>query len=392
MAHPKRPITANIKRLNRFMDQKKLAAVVVRSGQNLTYLSGIAYPSTHGRQLDLTDSPRGFLLVWPRKGEPVIIVNRTMERLTSRESWIERVEAYEPYAESPYSRLCKILKDIGLDREQVGIERDYVSAKHLEEVRNSLPQMKMVDCTAMMDEVRWIKTPEEIACFKEGADLLDDAFLDVFSSIRPGDTEREVHSRMIYSCLRRGVESAHGVLGSSTNDSESNGKEWGLHYDQYITNKLVFHKGDVIRTDYIAYVQGHGYPGHQSRNAVLGKPNAEQIRDYRIVRDAYRMGMDRCRHGAKACEVFETVVDNFKKHGWEFNPSFRMVGHSVGAWWHQQEPILSRDSSIVLEEGMVLALEVAKRYWHIQDLLVVRKDGSELISDKFSTDEIFIVE
>ena len=70
-----RPMLVNVERLNRFMDEHQLAAVVARSGNNFTYLSGIAYPGTLARHLDLADSPRGVYLIWPRKGEPAIVLN-----------------------------------------------------------------------------------------------------------------------------------------------------------------------------------------------------------------------------------------------------------------------------------------------------------------------------
>jgi Xaa-Pro aminopeptidase len=379
MANTRRPVIANIERLNECMDRDNLSAVAVRSGQNFTYLSGVAYPGTLARLQDLTDSMRGVILLWPRKGEPVIVLNKTAERLTLRDSWIKHVEIYDAYDESPYSRLCKVIKDAELDRERVGFEKNFVSATHWEEVQRLLPRIQMVDCTQMMDEVRWIKTPGEIVLLKKGADLLDDAYLEVFPTIRPGDTERAVHSRLIGSCLGRGAGWAHGILNSSRNEIPYAGE-----------SDIVLRKGDVIRTDYVSYVQG--YPGHQSRNAVLGKPSAEQQRDYKINRDIYRMTVDRCRSGVKVGDLFEFVVDEFKKHGWEFKPVSRLIGHSVGAWWHQQEPILTRGSNIVLEEGMVLALEPHQGYWHIQDMVVVRKDGPELISDKFSTEQMFIIE
>jgi Xaa-Pro aminopeptidase len=45
----------------------------------------------------------------------------------------------------------------------------------------------------------------------------------------------------------------------------------------------------------------------------------------------------------------------------------------------------------VLEEGMVLALEPAKDYYHIQDMVVVRAGRPEWISDKFKTDQMFVI-
>ena len=53
-----KPIIANIDRLHRLMDRDGLAAVVVRGGQNVSYLAGISFHGTLARHLDLPDSVR----------------------------------------------------------------------------------------------------------------------------------------------------------------------------------------------------------------------------------------------------------------------------------------------------------------------------------------------
>lgn len=366
----------NVERLNRFMDEQKLAAVVARSGNNFTYLSGLAYPGTLARHLDLADSPRGVYLVWPRKGEPVIVLNAIAEQLTRRDSWVKRIEVYAGYSEPPAHRLCKVLDELGLAAQRVGFEKDYVNARDWEYIGGRLPKLSMIDCTALMNRVRWVKTPGEIALLKKGADLLDDAYLEVFPTIARGETERAVHSRLVASCIRRGANWAHGILNSDRNTVPYGGESDGQ-----------FLPGDVVRTDYVAYVQG--YPGHQSRNAIMGEPSAEQRRSYGIVRDIYGAAADKLRPGTTAGEVFAFVAERF---GARYRPYHSMLaGHGVGAWWHQQEPVIARDNPIKLEEGMVIAMEPHVDHWHIQDMFVVRAGGGELISAKFPTDEPYVI-
>ena len=72
-AHGK--IIANVERLHRLMDEEGVSAIVARSGKNFTYLAGFAYPGTLARHLEFPDSPREVLLVWPRTGEPVMVLN-----------------------------------------------------------------------------------------------------------------------------------------------------------------------------------------------------------------------------------------------------------------------------------------------------------------------------
>ena len=159
--------TVNIARLHEFMDRERLAAVVARSGQNLTYLSGLAYPGTLARHVDITDSTRGVLLLWPRHGDSVIVLNAIAEKLTVRDSWVKRVSVYDAYNESPYARLCEVIKEAGLEGERIGFEKNYVSAEHWEEVRRGLPRVEMVDCNRMMDAVRWVKTRAELALLRK---------------------------------------------------------------------------------------------------------------------------------------------------------------------------------------------------------------------------------
>jgi len=370
-------ITANVERLETLMDEAGLDAVVLRSGQNFTYLSGVVYPGTLARHQDLADSLRAVLLVWPRRGAPVIIANKTAAGLARRDSWVERVELYEGYVQSPYDKLAEVLTDAGLDRSRVALEKSYVNARDWDHIQKALPQMDLADCTDLMDRVRWIKTAEEVRKIRVAADLLDDVYREVFERIRVGDTERKIHADMMATCLSKGFEWAHGILNADKNTIPYAGE-----------SDYVMRAGDVIRTDYVAYLDG--YPGHQSRNVILGEPSAAQREEYRINLEIYRAAIDRCRAGARVGDLYQFVMDEFDKHGWSYNSL--LVGHGVGPWWHQQEPILRRGSDIILEEGMVLALEPHKDHWHVQDMVLVGQGAPTLLSPKFNTDQPFLVQ
>jgi Xaa-Pro aminopeptidase len=377
MVARQREMIANVPRLHEHMDRDGCAALVVRSGKNVTYLAGFAYPGTLARHLDFPDSPREVLLVWPRHDEPVLIVNHYAAPLARRDSWLRRLEIYDDYAESPYTRMAEVLTQLGLDRETVGFEETYLSAARWEEIRGLLPEVRMVDCTAMMARVRWIKTPGEIARFKEAADLLDEAYLEVFPTVVAGETERDVHSRLVASCIRRGAQWAHGILNSSRNTVAYGGE-----------GDTAFQPGDIIRNDYVAYYRG--YPGHQSRTVILGRPSEEQKHTYGIMRDIYRRTIEQCRVGVPASAIHAFAAEQFRHHGYSDRVS--LVGHGVGPWWHQQEPYLVSTCQQPLEDGMVLALEPHVGHWHLQDLIVVTKDGPQLLSDRFNTDDMFVID
>lgn len=372
----KRAIIANVERLHTFMDRHGVAAIVARSGKNFTYLAGFSYPGTLARHLDFPDSPREVLLVWPRQGAPVMVLNPWAAPLARRDSWLDAIEVVEGYAESPYAKATEILRRLGLHEARVGFEQSYVSAARWQELQQLLPRAEIVDCTRMMDEVRWIKTPGEVERLKQAADILDDAYLEVFPTVRAGETEREVHGRLVHACIRRGAQWAHGILNGSRN-TVAYGGEGGV----------AFRRGDIIRNDYVSYYLG--YPGHQSRTVVVGQPSDEQQRTYRTMRDIYRATIEQCRPGARAGAIYEFARQAFERQGYQERPS--LVGHGVGAWWHQQPPYIVSGSDEALEAGMVLALEPHVGYWHLQDMILVTDAGPRLLSDRFNTDEMLVV-
>ena len=65
---------------------------------------------------------------------------------------------------------------------------------------------------------------------------------------------------------------------------------------------LVIQAGDIIRTDYVSYL--HGYPGHQSRMAVVGQPSPDQSRTYAEYRDIYLKLIEKCTIGTKVSELY----------------------------------------------------------------------------------------
>ncbi|MBV9065617.1 MAG: aminopeptidase P family protein [Methylobacteriaceae bacterium] len=368
---------ANIDRLNHLMDRDGIAAVVVRGGQNVTYLAGISFHGTLARHLDLAASGRGVAVVWPREGEPVFVVEATGAGPVDRDSWIERVEIFSGYHESLFERIARVLQDLRLDRARVGFDKNFIGAGFWEDLAGRLPNMKMVDSARLMDEVRWIKTPGEVSRFKSGAAVLDRVFYDVFPTILAGEREREAHGRLIGACLAQGAEFAHGIFNSHRNPRIYCGE-----------SDFVLQRGDIIRTDYLAYVDG--YPGHQSRNAVIGRPSSEQEENYQKYFEVYLTTAERLRPGTTVGELYDFVVEAFRRIGWTYTAG--LVGHSVGPWWHQQEPIFCRGGSKVLEPGMVVALEPFLDHWHCQDLFLITSGAPELLSPDFDTRRMFVID
>src|SRR6185437_6958376 len=96
----RRPETVNVERLNKLMDRDGLAAVVVRGGHNVTYLSGVSFHGTLSRHLDLGGSQRGVVVIWPRHGQPAFVIETTAAGAAEAETWIPDFRIFNGYEES----------------------------------------------------------------------------------------------------------------------------------------------------------------------------------------------------------------------------------------------------------------------------------------------------
>jgi len=148
-------------------------------------------------------------------------------------------------------------------------------------------------------------------------------------------------------------------------------------------------QGDLLRTDYVSYSEG--YAANLTRMAVMGPPSPAQQERYAILVDIHRgLISHTIRPGATAADVYDSYRQRCVDAGYPKVNS--LVGHHVGVWWHQEEPMLVPGEPRTLEPGMVICLEpVVDGYWHLQDELLITAHGCDLLSDRFDTDTLFVM-
>jgi Xaa-Pro aminopeptidase len=270
------------------------------------------------------------------------------------------------------------LKEIGLGSSRIGVERREMGVDHWEEFRSELADAELIDCTDLLEGVRNVKTPGEIALLSQAVEIQDQAHLDVFARAKPGDTEKHLHTQIIAAMLDLGAESAHGMMQCSATPMTYGGE-----------GQTPINRGDALRTDYVCYF--NGYAANLSRMAVMGPPTEEQQRMYSVLVKVHRATIEQALFpGNEVSAVHAFVKGQFESAGFEWNKS--LVGHSVGVWWHQEEPMFVPNENRRLKAGMVVCLEpILEAFWHLQDQLLITNDGPELLSAAFDTDELYVM-
>jgi len=171
------------------------------------------------------------------------------------------------------------LQERGLAESRVGI-MGTIPFKHYETIRQALSHATFLDFTPQMQQLRLIKSDEEIAFLRKGAEFSDRAIEALEREARPGITEHE---------LAVIVERAYLGLGGNTH----------IHYmattpmhnptvcvpAKHQSNRVI-EKGDVLITEISAHY--HGYPGQILRPFVIGTgPTPEYQRMYEVAVDVY---------------------------------------------------------------------------------------------------------
>ena len=368
----------------KLMNEPLFEATLVESGvdalvslhpKNLFYTTG--YPMALSHAIHQRPSgPRSGIAVFSPAGAPTMIVGGNEERVTRESTWVEDIRVYAEYIDSPMAELAAVLREKGASQGKIGIEKEYFSAAFYDELQALLPQATFTAWDAHFEAVRAIKTPQEAALMKRNADLMDDAFIETFLSIKVGETEKEIQDRLIHALLRRGASSADGILQA--------GQE-GFVIHRWSDNPI--EAGQIICTDFLAAF--NGYYANQSRIAVVGPPNAEQETLYRQILDIHQQtAEDLLRPGTPACDIYfrcKTLQEELNI--WHHRA---LLGHNMGIWVHE-DPMLVAGDKRELEEGMIVVLEPRFYGYQIQDVFQITTGSPRLLSDKFNTDKLFVV-
>ena len=271
------------------------------------------------------------------------------------------------------------LKELGANT--LGIEEDYLTHGEFLYYEDKL-NAKLVPYQKEISGFRQVKEPWEIEYMKKAQQITDLAFADICKVLKPGMTEKEAATELIYCLLKNGSEGLafDPIVVSGPNTS----KPHGVPGDR----KLQF--GDFITMDFGAKVGG--YCADMTRTVALGFVTQEQRTIYDIVLKAQLAAIAATAEGVTGAQVdgvARTVIEDagygpFFGHGY---------GHGVGLEIHEA-PNCSPGNKRPLPSGAVCSAEPGiylpgKFGVRIEDVVIVTRDGSEDITQ--STKELIIL-
>lgn len=256
----------------------------------------------------------------------------------------------------------------------VAYEGLFLPVRRFQKMQQALPHVNWVDQENLIEQLRAIKEPQEIAAIERAAALADLAFDHLRGFIQAGQTEQEIALELEFF-LR-----SHGSEGVSFPSIVASGPNGALPHAQPGPRRL--QRGDLVVLDFGAVVDG--YHSDMTRTVVVEEADEQAKKVYQIVLAAQQAGLEAVRPGrsgrdvdAEARQVIAAAgYGEYFGHG---------LGHGVGLAIHEDPPRLSARAESTLAVNMVVTVEpgIYLPGWggvRIEDLVVVTATGCRILS------------
>lgn len=343
--------------------RKNADALLVTQPENRRYLSG--YTAT---DLSITESS-GVLLV-PRHGTPLLFTDSRYQMQAEKES---------PGCEVVLLRssLMKALQKAlpRLDVRRLVFESHYLlyeSAVKLLDFGQK-QGIEMIPASGMIEKLRTRKTPEEIDKIRQAVLLNESVFQEVFGSLQPGRTEREVARAIESTMMRKGAEAPAfpTIVAAGPNAA----------LPHAVPSGRAINEGETIIIDMGLKLEG--YCSDMTRTVVLGKPDQQTVKIIRLVREAQLAAINAIQAGILARDADRAARGLISAAGYGKNFGHGL-GHGVGLAVHEP-PYLNRHRRNKLRPGMVVTVEpgIYLPGWggvRLENMVVVEEKGCAILN------------
>jgi Xaa-Pro aminopeptidase len=382
--------TERLARAKQFLEESELGALLCFDMNNIRYIT-----ATHIGTWAYDKLIRFCLL--PQDDEPILWDFGSAARHHAIYCpWLDGDErsragistlrgAVEGRAESVAEKIRIELELRGLLNEPVGV--DMIELPVLFALQQA--GVKVVDGQALMQDVRKLKTQDEMTLLATACAMVDSAYDQLYRAMHPGFRENDCVALVNKVLFELGSEHVEGVNAIS-------GERCAPH--PHVFTDRMLRPGDPAYFDIL-----HSYNGYRTcyyRTFAVGSASRVLVDAYKRCRDVLDHAISLIRPGVTTADVVGAAFPRAEEFGFaNEEAAFALqYGHGVGlSIW--EKPIFSRlvsfDHPETIEEGMVFALET---FWpstdgwsaaRIEEQLIVTNDGCEIIT-RFPAEELLV--
>lgn len=227
-----------------------------------------------------------------------------------------------------------------------------------EKIRTALPRVQFENATPVMQEVRAVKSAEEVAFIEKAAEIIGHAIDALIVHSKPGVGEHELIAEMLREVVRRGGEPITMMLFGA------GGPEIPWAQRVFTTRKLK--RGDLINTE----VEGKyaGYIAQALQPISLGPKPKELERIFNATKVIFDRMVKFLKPGIAFGEVAKFYRDEVDAAGYEPDGALmhgRGLGEDAPMLWGARKDFPEQDQK--LKEGHVFILKPACKRGFMRD-------------------------
>jgi Xaa-Pro aminopeptidase len=369
----------DVGRLDALMEQAGLDALLVSSPHSLAHLLDGYRFFLYGK-LDSVGISRYAPLLGYVRGRPDLAFYVAWGDegwgLAAHEIWVPVRETVAWTSAEAAQHAAALLAQRTSATARVGIELPFLAADAYAVLRQELPDVRFEDAILVLDELRAIKTPAELARMQAGAEAVVDAMLAVFATLEPGRTTAEVAELLRQEETRRGLEFDYCLIAAAPSLVRA-------------PSGQRVEPGASVSLDSGAGCDG--FVADLARMGVIGTPTALQEELLGLVAEIQEAARAQVAAGRRGDELYGAALARIAATPWP--ERFHFVAHGMGRRSHEaprlnvgKPPYPATHRARPLEAGMVLSIEThvidpTAGFVKLEDAVAVTLDGCEPLGD-----------
>jgi len=196
----------------------------------------------------------------------------------------------------------------------------FIPASFYKYITEHLSTARFEDATDLVDNIKAIKSDEEIRHLRELAALQDITFEYALTCIKPGKRDRDVYADVLHKCLELGGEQANLMVGSTPVGTAA--RHTPLHFG----NRMI-QEGDQV----LILIESNGPSGFYTelgRIICLGKVPSELEEVFALAQKAQKVTLDILKPGADPQTIWDANNEFMRSIG--YPEETRIYAHGMG--------------------------------------------------------------
>ena len=367
-------------RLDRLMDEAGMDVLIATSKHNVQYLLG-GHRAFFFDYMDAMGLSRYLPVLVYAKGAPdkAAYFGHRLENFQRENNpfWTPVQECNSSGSIDPIQKAVEHIKKTGIKTAGIGAELSFLPVDAGKALQSAFSGSKLTDVLFVLERMRSIKTPDELAKLKIASEAVIESMQAVIANHGPGATKAELTEALRREETNRGLTFEYCLISAGTSLNRA-------------PSEAVWGKGDILSLD--SGGNYHGYIGDICRMAIQGEPDAELQDMLGDIEEIQRAAFKPVKTGVMGSEIY--VAAEARQAKSKYHNNIHFLAHGMGLVSHEAPrlttsgpvPYDDYDAHRPLETGMVISVETTMQhpkrgFIKLEDTVVVTDKGYDIYGE-----------